>query len=315
MWGGSVWLGVRWGALLEGDARVPLLLLAGLVGGVFLFFYGFRSWRRMRLIQDTPTSKVRSLALGRVELHGRALGKGELIAPFTGRPCVHYRYLVEEEIRSGRRRRWRTVARGSSEAWPFSLEDDTGRVLVDPQGATVDLARDYRAIDPPGTGPAGAFLEEQGIRTTGLLGLRKRLRLSEWHIAPGETVYVLGVARERGGIVHERRVRIAEKLAALKSDPEAMAHLDTDGDGRVSAEEWEVARRLAVGEVEREGVEDRVVVTGDEHGRTPFYISDRDERRILGKHRLLTVGGVFGGALLALLGLAGLLHRVGLLGR
>jgi len=310
----AVWLGAAWGALFEGDLRVPLLCLAALGGGIFVFFSGFRTWRRMRLIQDTPTSAVRSMALGRAELHGRAAEKGELVAPFTGRPCVYYRYLVEEEVRSSRRRRrWRTLEKGSSEAWPFYLDDGTGRALVDPRGATLDLPRDYRAVDPPLTGPAGAFLEERGIRTRGFLGFRKRLRLTEWHIAPGEEIYVLGVARERDGIAHERRVRIAEKLAALKSDPDAMAHLDTDGDGRVSSEEWDVARRLAVNEVEIEGVEDRVVVTRDEHGRAPFYIADRDEKEILAKHRWLAAGGVFGGVLLAVLGLAGLLHRAGLL--
>ena len=311
----AVALQVRWEALLEGDPHATLGLLAGLGGGLFLFFRGFASWRHLRLVQDTPTSKVRSLALGRVELHGRAQEKGELTAPFTGRDCVFYRYEIEEEVRGNRHRQWRTVDRGSSEAWPFYLEDETGRVLVDPRGARVDLPVDYRETNPHLAGPLAAFLAERGIEARTFFGFRRKLRFTEWHIAPGEEVYVLGVAQERGSLAHERRARIAEKLVALKADSEAMAHFDRDGDGRVSGEEWEVARRLTVQEIELQGFEDRVVVAREPGGSTPFYISDRAEARVVSRHWWEATGGVLGGAALALVCLAGLLHRLELLGR
>jgi hypothetical protein len=312
---GAIPIAVSWAALFDGDPRWPVGLIAGAIGGVWLFFTGFRTWRQVRLIADTPTSKVRSLALGRVELRGRAQGKGELCAPLTGASCVYYRYLVEQEVRSNRRRSWRTLVSGSSEAWPFYLEDETGRVLVDPRGAQVELAPDLRAVDPPFVGPLAAFAAEHGIEGRGFLGMGKRLRFSEWHVAPGDALYLLGVAQERGGLVHERRVRIAEKLAALKTDAAALARLDTDGDGRVSHEEWDVARRLAVQDIELAGFEDRVVVAADAGKATPFLIADRDERGLLRARRWRAVGGVVGGALLSLFCWAGLLHRLGLLGR
>jgi hypothetical protein len=311
----GVVIAVEWAALFEGDPRWLLALVAGAAGGVWLFLSGFRTWRQLRLIADTPTSKARSLALGRVELHGRAQGKGELLAPLTGASCVYYRFLVEQEVRSGRRRRWRTVAAGSSEAWPFYLEDETGRVLVDPTGARVELERDFSATDPPLEGPLAVFAAEHGIETRGFLGLGRRTRFAEWRLAPGEEIYVLGVAQERAGLVHERRVRIAEKLATLKSDAGALGRFDADADGRVDAEEWEVARRLAVQEVELGGFEDRVVVARAADGGTPFFIADRDERGVLRAHRLKAVLGVVGGAVLALFSWAGLLHRLGILGR
>jgi hypothetical protein len=311
----GVLLAIPWETLLQGDPRYPLALLVGAGVGVFFFFMGFRKWRYLRLIQDTPTAKVRSMALGRVEIHGHAEGKGELSAPFTGLPCVYYRYEIEQEVSGNRHRRWRTLDKGSSESWPFYLEDETGRALVDPHGALVDIPTDYRETNPPVAGPLAGFLQERGINPRTFFGFRKKLRFTEWHIAPGDEIYVLGVAQERGGLVHERRVRIAEKLAALKADPEAMAHFDTDGDGHIAAEEWEVARRLTVQEVEGEGFEDRVVVAQEPSGATPFYISDRDEKEIVKKHRWHAVGGVFGGAGLAIMCLAGLLHHVNLLGR
>jgi len=309
----SVALVARWAALLEGDPRWPLMLSVGAGAGVFLFVRGFSAWRHMRLVQDTPTSRIRSMALGRVEVRGRAEGKGPLEAPLTGHPCVWYRWRIEEEVGDSRHRRWRTLEHGSSDAWPFFVEDDSGRVLVDPQGAQIDAPHDLSRVNPELTGALGGFVQERGIRTHGFLGMRRKLRFTEWHIAPGDTLYVLGVAQERGGLVHERRTRIAEKLAVLRADPEAMAGFDLDGDGHVSGDEWDVARRLAVQEVELAGFQDRVVIARDPDGHAPFYVSDRDERAVVRSHRWSAVGGVFGGAALALGCASGLLHKLGLL--
>jgi hypothetical protein len=57
------------------------------------------------------------------------------------------------------------------------------------------------------------------------------------------------------------------------------------------------------------------VVAREPGGSTPFYISDRDERRVVRKHWWGALGGVLGGAALALACLAGLLQRLELLGR
>ncbi len=289
-------------------------LAGGIVGGLVLFGAGFRAWRRLRLIEDTPTSRVRSMALGRVELAGRALGKGDLEAPFTGTACVYYRYRIEQEVRSNKRRSWRTVAQGDSSAWGFYLEDDTGRVLVDPAGAQVDLAHDWKETNPELAPRLLAALARDDVDPQGWL-LRKKLRFTEWHIAPGDPLYVLGVAQERPGLAGERRRRIAGKLAALKRDPEAMAHLDVDGDGRVDTDEWEVARHLVVQEITTAAVDDRVVVAVAPHGESPFYVTDRGEDHVRSRHRWRAIGGIYGGGVLALGCGAGLLHQLGLLGR
>ncbi len=291
-----------------------MVLAGGVVGGVVLFVYGFVVWRRKRLIEDTPTSKVRSMSMGRVEIHGRAQEKAELTAPLTGRACVYYRYQVEERRRSGKHTRWATVESGDSSAWGFYLEDDTGRVLIEPEDAQLLLEPDFRETNPVYHGSLGSFVQEHGLDRRSWLGGHRRMRFTEWHIAPGDELYVLGVAQERGGIARERRARIAGKLRALKADPEAMAHLDTDGDGSVSAEEWEVARRLAVQQVQQEGVEDRVSVGRDSDGNAPFFISDRDEKAVVGRLRWQVAGSVYGGASLTLVCLGFLLNRFGLLG-
>jgi hypothetical protein len=56
------------------------------------------------------------------------------------------------------------------------------------------------------------------------------------------------------------------------------------------------------------------VVLGAEKG-SPFYVSQRSEREVVSRNRWMAVGGVLGGAALALACLAGLLQRLELLGR
>ena len=77
-------------------------------------------WLRVaRLIEDTPTSRVRSAAQGYVELAGRGLPLDgtKNPAPLTQRPCVWWRYRISKKTEhgsgSGRRKAWKTVASGT----------------------------------------------------------------------------------------------------------------------------------------------------------------------------------------------------------
>ena len=116
-----------------------LYLAAGTVGGFGLFIYGWVLHQRKRLIESIPTSTIRSLALGLVEISGSAQPEeGLLSSPFSGLPCVFYSYAVEERVGSGKQARWETIAKGTSEQ-PFFVSDATGRVLVVPLGAELIL--------------------------------------------------------------------------------------------------------------------------------------------------------------------------------
>ena len=58
----------------------------------FLFFY------RARIIEDTPTSKIRSAARGYVELEGRAraFNNKPIQARLSHMPCLWYKYKIEK---------------------------------------------------------------------------------------------------------------------------------------------------------------------------------------------------------------------------
>jgi hypothetical protein len=150
------------------------------------------------LIESIPTSTIRSLALGLVEISGHAHSVESLLSsPFSGLPCVFYSYAVEERVGSGKHARWKTISKGTSEQ-PFSVSDATGRVLVMPLDAELILPdkRTYRN-SWLGELPSSAIdgLKRLGISTEGWIG-NKTLRCRETFILPEEQVYILGTAHE-----------------------------------------------------------------------------------------------------------------------
>ncbi len=62
--------------------------------GVWSFFDGFKRLREKRLVENIPTSTVRGLAMGLVELGGKAENTALLKSPLTKTECVLYQYLA-----------------------------------------------------------------------------------------------------------------------------------------------------------------------------------------------------------------------------
>ncbi|MEE8558817.1 MAG: GIDE domain-containing protein [Myxococcota bacterium] len=280
------------------------------VGGLVAFFRGFRSLRTLRRIENTPTSKIRSMPMGLVELHGAAVAEETFTGPFTGKPVVFWEATVEEYRRGRRSSHWVTVHKASSEEHPFHIEDETGRVLVLPANAETHLPNDYRESFGGRSLPAGveAYLDRSGVRARGLFGIGKRLRFTERHIVPGQAVYIHGVAQERPDLRHRVRDRRNEILREVKASPEAMDAIDRDGDGRISDQEWDTARRSAASQARSEGVTDRVVVAKG-GPRDLFLLSDRSERELVRRLHWTTGLCVFGGGAAFVAGTAFLVHR------
>jgi len=112
-----------WGRQVQAMAPGQFWLFFALLGGASAagFYAAFRFLFRLRLIEDTPTSLIRSAAQGYVELQGRGelLPGPPIVAPLTGLPCVWYRFKVEERVadydsRGGTNSRWRTINSGIS---------------------------------------------------------------------------------------------------------------------------------------------------------------------------------------------------------
>jgi len=124
-------------------ARLEVWSAIGAVVGVVLFLRGFQMLRFKRLIMNTPASRVRSASLGLVEVSGTAQGASTMPAGITGQACYYYRAIAWQLRQSGRNREWTQVA-NESLYLPFFVQDSTGQLRVDPQGANLDLQRNFK---------------------------------------------------------------------------------------------------------------------------------------------------------------------------
>jgi len=165
----------------------------GACAGVYLFIHGFQLLQRKRLIMNTPASKIRSAAMGLVEVSGLATGPYSIVAPITGLPCYYYRTMAWQWKRQGKSSEWVKVADESYHV-PFFLDDNTGRALVNPQGAEMEIHRDFQdefsqslfSSRLPIPANVTGFLIRHGVTTD------DKIKLEEYCIKPKNALFVLG---------------------------------------------------------------------------------------------------------------------------
>lgn len=168
--------------------------------------------RQRRLIGNLPTSKTQGVFIGVVELKGTAECEAPVTSFLAEQVCVHYGYQITErwereveeeytdsEGHTQRRTRtesgWATVASGG-ESTPFYLQDDTGVVLIRPDGAEIRPQSLFQAHVSPadplyyGKGPAITVANSTFQRS-----------FSEQGIPLHHALFVVGKAREREDMV------------------------------------------------------------------------------------------------------------------
>ena len=94
-------------------------------------------------MDNTPTSKIRSLAMGMVEIKGMTERAYNLISPITMVPCVYYRLRKYRRSRKHGQQTiggWDLIDEYDCGPVPFYLRDETGKVTVNPEGARVSPA-------------------------------------------------------------------------------------------------------------------------------------------------------------------------------
>jgi hypothetical protein len=255
------------------DLRLPILAACALGAGPWVFWRGFRHLHTVRLIENTPTAHIRAMAMGLVELHGRAHARSVQAAPFSGRECAYWE--VDVSVRGRGRNSWTVVHRNRS-GHPFFLEDDTGIALVYPQGADCRLRfgteEECFGLTPPS--PYAEYLSEHPTVMTSMARL-SMMRFRERALEDGQEVYVIGTATPRG-------------QARVVSEGEALA-TGTDGDpwtARLRALDHEACAIVRRGENE-----------------STFIIAQEQERDLATGLRLKAAAMILGGPPIALFGL------------
>jgi hypothetical protein len=278
-------------------------------------YFGFRSLVRARIIEDTPTSRIRSASQGYVELvgQGRSMEGPPIVSPLSGHDCLWYTYKVERRESSrtnqGHKTRWRTVESGTSDAL-FLIEDGTGACVIDPDGAEVTPSHVdhwYGNSRRPSGGPS-----ERGGGIGHWLGRLISMGFGEYRyterlILPRARLYALGDFHTLGtGGAADLKQETLAILRAWKQDPARMKAFDTDGDGQVDLQEWDAARRAAQREAASAQAQRAVapvthVLRKPASSRHPFLLATHSQRHLSQRHRLLAAlsitGSILGGAL------------------
>ncbi|SDK73818.1 GIDE domain-containing protein [Natronorubrum texcoconense] len=198
------------------ERRLAIVLLIGSFAAVWAGFYyaggAVTSLRSYAAVRRTPVVDAAAVETGRVQVSGTVrTSTDSREAPLSGRDAVCYdltvaRDLVEDESTSD----GDGVDTGGStgllssafrETIPvddvrttFVLEDETGRIAVDPTDAALRLETETTAVVPNGDRPSGSLLRYL-VRETEYEATERRERYRETRIEPGDELSVIGVAR------------------------------------------------------------------------------------------------------------------------
>lgn len=152
--------------------------IIGLGAGGYWFFKGMRLWLQKRDILNRPLSKVKSVAMGDAELSGEVEAIKLLKAPYSNADCVYCAYRLEVPHKNG----WRVIDRGIK-SMIFHLNDGTGRILVNPEGATFYGVNTYQQVVTEGFG---------------------RKRYTEQIVKPGQILFMEGYVSTVKQVVNGR---------------------------------------------------------------------------------------------------------------
>ena len=250
-----------------------------LLSGPALFAGGFRDFRLKRLIENTPTARIRSMAMGLAEVNGVIECRSMVHAPFSGRPCAAWNVDISVQ---GRKHQWSVVHRATS-GQPFFVRDETGVALVYPKGA--DCRVNFGAEEMC----HGLTLPDCYASYLATLGPRRHLwrfamlRFRERVLEEGQRVYVMGTATPSA-----QSFTVSDGEGMLDASEDALAATGTD--------EWRARR------VRTRDQHVAAVIRAGQHEKA-FIISQDSERSLTIGLGLKAVAKLVGGPVLALIGL------------
>lgn len=277
------------------------LLTAALIP---LAMFCFSRLRYLRLIEDTPTARVRSAAQGFVELEGKVEfpRSPALTSPLRGTPCVWWSYRIDEldplddrdpapweflfaawdaVLRFFGARTGRLVESGRSHEC-FLIRDDTGACIIDPDRAEI-------------IGPA-TRVWTKGTR-----------RFEESTIPVGKRIYALGVFRtphEHDQVLERREV--GALISTWQLDRLKLAErFDANRDGSLDVAEWDAVWRAAAAEVRQQRAAQtkapELHVLCSPADRHPFVLSALSQRDLAGRFWFESVVSLMGCLILGVL--------------
>ncbi len=265
------------------------------------FFRTFSLIHRKRIIEDTPTAKIRSASQGYVELvgHGHLIEGQPITSPFSGDTCLWYEYRLEKRRTTSKSNRWYTVRREASDSL-FLIKDETGQCIIDPERASVTVKDGYvwyGDSDTPSRRPPTARkipALDKLISLSGFGGSFKKYRYTEKLLYPGNRLYAIGLYETIGGAGTTLDVNadVRDLLREWKQDTETlMKRFDSNKDGKLSMQEWQKVREAAYQEAKKKYGERKKIPPINRIGKTndsrrPFILSAVEQNTLTRKLHL-----------------------------
>ncbi len=305
--------------------RLVIYAFAGAVAGIVSFITGFRELKVKRTIQNTPTCKINTGAIGtNVEVKGFILVEKEKLvtAPISRKQCALYNL----EIQKYRRNQyspddWYTIDSFFSDEG-FYLDDDSGAtalVMVDGakisrKGKTEELQVRSNQFDnlPPSLDTAlranKKKLKKFKLKNSGWGILSKKSRFLEWRFEPDEYIYVLGFAESGLKMQKVKKPKLKYFLQAKKmiqKNAKLRKWFDANQDGKLDYNELErgaqiVAEKLSA-KYSQKKLEELIPKTKMIFRKKkpyPFIISNRKEEDLIKYMSLWSVPMIWGGTVL-----------------
>jgi len=269
------------------------MVMASLLVAVISFYMFMRYWKRLRIIEDTPTAKLRSAHQGYIELEGKGqfIDDRPLYSPLSNHPCLWYRSQIEQQetfIDNGRTQtRWNVVYKNISH-YRFKLIDGKNSCYVDPEAAEVNSHQKLVWYGNTEWPIRTQLLESQSI----IHAATNSYRYCEWLILPSQPLYILGQFTTLSATAQKSiRDVMIDLINDWKQDQEQLkTRFDTNKDGQIDQEEWEVARQEAQSEAQR--IHDQLALELDMHiiakpndPIQPFIISAYSQTVLIQKYR------------------------------
>lgn len=295
----------------------------GAVMGVVWFFKGFKELKTKRTIQNIPTSKINTGAVGtNVEIKGNIVVEKEkrVTAPISGRECALYHIEIQKEHRRKNSTYWKTIGQFFSHEG-FYVDDQSGAnalVLVEGahitrEGKTRDFYVNSNNFDEMPDLLRKALTANQTklkkfkLKKTSWF-FASKYRLREWCFNPNEEVYVLGYAESGLRLQKIKKPKMKYFLQAKKAiqkNKKLAARFDTNRNGKLDFNELErgagiLAQRLA-DKYSKKKLEDLIPKTKLIFKKLkphPFIISNRSEGELVKHMTTWPVVKIWGGPVL-----------------
>ncbi|MGP0567058.1 MULTISPECIES: hypothetical protein [unclassified Nitrospina] len=306
------------------DLELVMYTVMGFFAGIYFFLKGFRDLKTKRTVEDIPTSRIATGAVGTdVEISGKIVCDDDrlLTAPMSGDACVFYALEIEKLVRSRNSSRWVTIDTLHSDEG-FYVEDGSGaNALVFAEGAQIiqkgkgfvqhldrylrdEVRQRFKQAVAENKKELKKFDTDDADNTSG------KYRVTEKKFMAGETVYILGYADSGLKLAAQRKLDFKTFLKAKKlvqKHPKLKQRFDRDKDGVLNPDELEwgakVIGQRMVDKYNRDQfakLYSNTKMVFKKMEPSLFLISNRKEEEVLGHLTLHTRLKLFGGPALSI---------------